>query len=64
MEKGKSYSIPCRMCGKLIDFQVKQGSNQINCLRCNRLTEVDVRQVGETREIRTSLLPAVQRLPD
>ncbi len=57
-EKGKSFPIPCRKCGKLSIFHIKEGTHHLTCFACTGMTQVDVHAIGEGWEIRTSLSAA------
>jgi hypothetical protein len=57
---GKTVSVPCRHCGKMIPFSVAAGIHTMKCLACSRSTRLSVTWESEEVRIATSAVKSDQ----
>jgi predicted RNA-binding Zn-ribbon protein involved in translation (DUF1610 family) len=58
IERGQSLPVPCRHCGRFIDFKVDESQVVLSCPACGKQTSVTCRRKGADWVLTTARIPA------
>jgi len=58
IEKGSPLPIPCRHCGRFMDFKIDECQVVLACAGCGKQTSVTCRRKGADWVITTARVPA------